>query len=95
MEKKKSVAISIANIIIEIGQQHQECWMVILKKRNKIRYPQIFSQEGHLKSGTFGINLGHRDILSKNGTVPGKTGRMGTLIYSASNRNEYQESSWG
>jgi hypothetical protein len=33
------------------------------KKRNKIRYPQIFFQEGRLKSGTFGINSGHRDIL--------------------------------
>jgi hypothetical protein len=39
-----------------------------IKKRNKICYPQIFLQEGHLKSGTFGINWGHRDILSKSGT---------------------------
>jgi hypothetical protein len=70
--------LSIANIIIEIGQQHLECCMVILKNRIK-SVTQRFFQEGHLKSGTFGINSGHRDILSKNRTVPGKTGRMGTL----------------
>jgi hypothetical protein len=34
--------------------------------------------EDYLKSGTFEINPGQRDII-KNGTFPGKTGRMGTL----------------
>jgi hypothetical protein len=66
-ERTKSIAISIANIIIEIGQQHQECCMVILKDGIKSVTHRFF-QEGHLKSGTFGINSGHRDILSKNGT---------------------------
>jgi hypothetical protein len=55
--------------------------MVILKN-NKILYPQIIFQEGHLKSGIFGINSGHRDILSKNGTVPGKNGANGNPILS-------------
>jgi hypothetical protein len=29
--ERKSIAINIANIVIEIGQQQQECCMVILK----------------------------------------------------------------
>jgi hypothetical protein len=53
--------------------------MVILKNGIKSVTHRFFFQEGHLKSGTFGINSGHRDILSKNVIVPAKTGRMGTL----------------
>jgi hypothetical protein len=59
--KKKGIAISIANIIIEIGQQHQECCMVLQNGIKSVTHR--FFQEGHLKSGTFGINSGHRDIL--------------------------------
>jgi hypothetical protein len=39
---------------------------------------EINVTEEHLKRGTLETNPGQRDILWKNGTVPGKMGRMGT-----------------
>jgi hypothetical protein len=38
-----------------------------MNKERQITTIMDFFQEGHLKCGTFGINSGHRDILSKNG----------------------------
>jgi hypothetical protein len=55
--RKKSIAISIANIVIEIGQQHQEGCMVILK--NGIKSVTDFFSERTLKK---------RDIWNKFGT---------------------------
>jgi hypothetical protein len=41
---------------------------------------EINVTEENLKSGTFEINPGQRDIIWKNLTLLGKTGQMGTLF---------------